>query len=174
MINVDLFFQVFNLNGRYFILDQLMIFASTSLIYLTFLLSLLLAFKGSIKERKALLLIIITLPIAVLLIKFIHLFIFEPRPWVAFDLIPLTDFDADASFPSRHATISAVLGFSYLFFKSKWAPLFLFIAAWIGFSRIFVGVHYPLDVLGGFATALLALVLAVQVKKIFYRLFLTV
>jgi undecaprenyl-diphosphatase len=35
------------------------------------------------------------------------------------------------------------------------APLFFGIAAIVGYSRIYIGIHYPLDVIGGAAIGLL-------------------
>jgi undecaprenyl-diphosphatase len=35
------------------------------------------------------------------------------------------------------------------------APLFFCIAAIVGYSRIYMGIHYPLDVIGGAAIGLL-------------------
>jgi len=145
---------------------KLMVFGATYLIYLTFLLVLILGFKGGIKEKKAFLLIILGLPIAILLIKFIHLFYFEPRPFVAFHFTPIVAQIADASFPSRHATIAAIIAFSYTIFQSKWALLFLPIMVWIGIARVYVGVHYPLDIIGGFITAIIALAIIVQIKRL--------
>lgn len=172
MDNTTLFFQIFNLNGQSWVLDQLMIFGSTYLIYLTFLLVLVLSLKGKIDERKALLLIILGIPIAVLLIKGVHIFYYEPRPFVTFSFAPIVPEEANASFPSRHATISAVIAFAFVYFQSKWAPLILFIMIWIGLSRIFVGVHYPLDIIGGFIVAIAAIFICLQIKKILEACFL--
>lgn len=174
MDNVTLFFTIFNLHGHSQILDQLIIFAAEPLIYLIMLLSLVLIFKGGIKEKKAFLLAFLGIIIAILLIKFIHLFFFEPRPWVTFNLAPLADHSPDASFPSRHATIIAVIAFTYIYFKSKWSILFLPVMLLIGFSRVFVGVHYPLDILGGFITAIVALTVALQIKKLIEKFFLRI
>ena len=165
MNNTDLFFSIFNLNGKFWLLDQTMIFGATTLIYLIFLLCLILAFKGSIKEKKAVLLIILGLPLAFILIKIIHLFFYENRPFAALHFLPIVAEKMDASFPSRHATIAAVIAFSFTFFKSKWALLLLPVMLWIGTARVFVGVHYPQDILGGFAVAAIALFLSVQIKK---------
>lgn len=166
MDNTSLFLLIFNLNGRFWLLDQLMIFSTTTLIYLTILLTLILAIKGKMKEKKAFLLLVLAIPIAVLIIKTIHLFYFEQRPFVDFGFLPIVLEETDASFPSRHATIASVIAFAYAYLKSKWAFVLLPIALLIGISRIYVGVHYPLDVLGGFATGIISLAIAVQIKKI--------
>ncbi|GAB4368910.1 MAG: phosphatase PAP2 family protein [Calditrichia bacterium] len=54
------------------------------------------------------------------------------------------------SFPSSHATNMA--GFAVLFslFYSRQWYIYWSLAVLIGFSRVYVGKHYPLDVLGGF------------------------
>ncbi|MGZ8783443.1 MAG: phosphatase PAP2 family protein [Gaiellaceae bacterium] len=76
---------------------------------------------------------------------------------------PLLESPSTYSFPSGHATVSfacaTVLAVAAP--RLRWALLGL--AAAIAFSRVYVGVHYPFDVLGGavlgvaIATALLRL-----------------
>lgn len=148
-----------------------MIFSTNYVIYLSFFAIFLIAFKGKIKDRKALILILISFPLAILLIKFIHFFINEPRPFVTFNFEPLADNNPNASFPSRHATIMAIIAFAYTYFKSKWGIFFLIMMILVGVSRIYVGVHYPLDVLGGFITGLISLILAFQIIKFLKRRF---
>lgn len=165
-MNTDLFFQIFNLSGNNSLLDNLMIFATIDLIYLMIFLVFILSIKGKIKEKKAMFLIILSLPIAVLLIKAIHIFYSEPRPFVSYQFPPLVSEKMNATFPSRHTVISSVIAFSYLYFKSKWAPLFLFAMIWIAISRVYVGVHYPLDLLGGLIVSALSLKIALWIKKV--------
>ncbi len=67
----------------------------------------------------------------------------------------LTDCNTSYSFPSSHA----VNIFAAAFFLSqplkKLSPLFFGIAGIIGYSRVYIGIHYPLDVIGGAAIGLL-------------------
>ena len=53
------------------------------------------------------------------------------------------------SFPSGHTqtVFAAVVYLSLL--QRRWAPLFLSLAIAVGLSRIYMGLHFPLDVLGG-------------------------
>ena len=59
------------------------------------------------------------------------------------------------SFPSSHAANmgSSMLLLSLVF--KRWIPLFVLIALLVGLSRIYLGLHYPSDVLGGYALGLL-------------------
>jgi len=79
---------------------------------------------------------------------------------------------ADFSFPSGHATYSMtfVLALVLLNWDSPRRPWLLALgglfALGIGFSRVYLGVHYPSDVLGGW---LLAIAWALTLHQIMFR-----
>ena len=54
------------------------------------------------------------------------------------------------AFPSSHATNISAVAVLFSFFYRKATPVFITIAFLVGLSRIYVGVHYPADVLFGF------------------------
>lgn len=73
------------------------------------------------------------------------------RSFVQFDKIsPLFNPNQEYSFPSTHATIFSALAFSVFFLHKKAGYLLMFFALLIGLSRIIAGVHFPVDILGGF------------------------
>ena len=59
------------------------------------------------------------------------------------------------SFPSSHAVNIFAAAFFLAQMFRRLAPLIFVIAAVVGYSRIYIGVHYPLDVIGGAAIGLL-------------------
>lgn len=165
MENTAFFFQIFNLSRQNLLLDALMIFGAEYLIFVAYFLALILAVKRENKGRKIFILTIIGIIIAQIITYLIRIFYFEPRPFITFPITPLIDHTAAASFPSTHTSTMAALAFSYMIYNSKYTLLFLFFMLWVGFARVFTGVHYPFDIVGGVATGLVSVRLAWILKN---------
>lgn len=82
----------------------------------------------------------------------------------------------DFSFPSGHATIAVALyGFlAYLLFRKTKQKIYIFSAfvliLLLGFSRLYLGVHYVTDVIAGYLVGLLALMAGISLREwLFYR-----
>lgn len=67
------------------------------------------------------------------------------------------------SFPSNHAANNMAIAVMLALFAPRLWPYFLSWALIIGFSRIYVGVHYPGDVVGGFALGAMCSLLIYQI-----------
>ena len=57
------------------------------------------------------------------------------------------------SFPSGHVTDNVIIGTMCVLFFRRWGALYFIVAAAVGYSRIYLGAHWPSDVFG---TAFLA------------------
>lgn len=71
----------------------------------------------------------------------------------------------DPSFPSDHTTAAFAIGVAVLLFDSVAGVLFLTVAALIGVGRVFVGEHYPGDVLGGIMIGTAAALVVVRLGR---------
>jgi len=66
----------------------------------------------------------------------------------------------DASFPSDHATVFASVALSLLLDGAVWLAATTFLAGLaVAWARIFLGVHFPFDMLGALLVSALAVVL---------------
>ena len=71
----------------------------------------------------------------------------------------------DPSFPSDHASAAFAIAFTILLFDLTAGSIFLAAAAVIAIGRVFVGAHYPADVLAGALVALAASLLVVRLGQ---------
>lgn len=91
----------------------------------------------------------------------------RPRPFTEIEgLIPLIKKPTDFSFPSGHTTASFAVALVMLrMLPKKYGIPAVVLAALVAFSRLYLGVHYPTDVLAGFLVALAGSTLAVWIVR---------
>jgi len=76
----------------------------------------------------------------------------EARPYVTHPhILRLADFTTDFSFPSDHAVMGGAVAAGLLPVNRRLGLLACLAAALMAFTRVYIGAHYPWDVLGGLA-----------------------
>ena len=100
-------------------------------------------------NRRAVLTAALGAALANALLKTMNLLYFRPRPFAHHPVNTLFYHPSDSSFPSNAAALGFAIAAGVWFYNRTWGSALLFIAALFGLSRIFGGVHYPLDVLAG-------------------------
>lgn len=73
----------------------------------------------------------------------------RPRPFVEHDVNLLIGEVNHAAFPSGHAAFYFGLAAAIFFYNKRIGVVFLGAAAVISLARVFVGVHWPFDILAG-------------------------
>lgn len=160
-LNLFIFFQIQKLKGKIWGLNHLMIFGAEAVIYITLALMGVLAITTSGIYRQSFISSIIAIPLSLIIVLLIHIFIKEKRPYIKFGFTPLVKFYRNLSFPSTHTTIMTILALSSLYYHTNLAIPLLILLLWVAIARIYIGVHFPIDILGGFITGLISLSLVV-------------
>jgi len=89
------------------------------------------------------------------------------RPCFALNNVRLLiDQSRSPSFPSSHAANNAAMATLFSVQYKRYTIIFISIALLVSYSRIYVGVHYPSDVLGGIFIGILCSAMILLLEKL--------
>lgn len=97
----------------------------------------------------------------------IRYFYNRPRPFLALHFDPLF-IESSNSFPSGHAAFFFALAASLFFFNKKWSYWLFAFSVVNGIARVFAGVHWPSDILGGMILGVISAFIVQKLLGKFY------
>lgn len=159
--NNYLFKLIFGLSHRNFLIDDIGVFLAEYLPYLLVLGSLIFIFlfegwkKRILVFSEGLMALILSRGIITEAVRF---FYHSPRPFKALNLPALIN-ESSFSFPSGHAALFFALATTIFYLSRRLGIWYFALASVNGIARIFVGVHWPFDILGGAIVGILSAML---------------
>lgn len=151
-MDIIVFRALNNFAAAYATLDPLIIFLADNLGYLLLGAFIYFLFTHHDRKRGAReIATVLLIAVAAWLVAFtMKHFFYTPRPFIALpDVTLLLPHEADGAFPSGHATFYSALAMGMYFYHKKIAVIFAVSAVVIGIARVMVGVHFPVDIIGG-------------------------
>jgi undecaprenyl-diphosphatase len=153
--------MVNNLGKEYWFLNPAWVFIAEYVIFLLALAAIFFWFTNGKKNRVMVVCAVMTAPLAVIFGKIAGLFYSNYQPFAELSNVnQLIEKTVGNSFPSDHTILVFAFCVTFWLFQKGWGFLWLLLAALVGISRIWVGVHYPADVLAGAAISTLTAVAA--------------
>jgi undecaprenyl-diphosphatase len=90
----------------------------------------------------------------------------NPRPFVVGDFTPLIPHAANNGFPSDHTLLVSAIAAVCSFYSRRVGAILWMIALYVGMSRVYVGVHHPVDIVGSAVIAVVVSLIVFQGIKV--------
>lgn len=170
---MNLILEKFNIGGFRFIndlaghnvwLDKFMMFAADKMGYLLILFVLIIFWKKENFKRVVFVSLGSAIVARFVFVSIFRYLIYSPRPFLVLENVNiLMNHQLESSFPSGHASFYFALATGVYLYNKKAGRIYLFLAGLMGLARIFVSVHWPLDILAG---AILGWATALMINKV--------
>ena len=163
-MNKEIFLFINSFAGKNHILDLIMIAAAKAMPYIFILALFYLWFS---KRKNEALFAGYATTLGIVINGIIGLVYFHPRPFMEHLGTLLIHHKASSSFPSNHTTFTMSIALMLLTFKSTriLGIVLTILALWCGIARIYVGVHWPFDILGSITVSIIAVIIIVLLKN---------
>ena len=120
------------------------------------------------KTRKLGTVLLIAEIICTLAFSGIKIIVERPRPFINYPIELIVPEPNGYSFPSGHSTGAFAAAVTFLFFNRKIGVGLTLFAVFAAFSRMYLFVHYPTDVIAGAVLGTLSAIMAYYLVRLYY------
>lgn len=157
-LDLIIFNTFHELTGRYNFLDWLGMFLADYLAYFLILGFIIIFFRYRYSVRFFAFTILVFLLSRGVFVEILRFVFPRLRPFAELNFSPLIAPPDGWAFPSGHAAVFFALAFALWLVNKRWSLWFLAAAVLMGIARVFVGVHWPTDILAGALTGFLSVI----------------
>ncbi|WP_102275715.1 undecaprenyl-diphosphatase [Cytobacillus massiliigabonensis] len=156
------FMHINRLSGRGSAIDVLMIWISKRIRFVFIFVLVFMWFRND-SYKNAANKAVLSMGITLFIHTLIKWFYFKPRPFVKNRVGILIPSKIDSTFPSKHALLVFAISTSIFLYDRFLGSIMWVLSILTGFSRIWVGHHYPSDIIG---SAFIASITSIILDKI--------
>lgn len=112
-----------------------------------------------------------------IIVQILKNYLAVPRPLAVLELVHLVGAKHyKSSFPSGHTASAFAVGYLFCSYYTRrsWKALVVFLAVLVGYSRVYIGVHFPMDVVAGAGIGVFCTKFALTYKRVVLEWFNTV
>jgi len=149
-MNVDLFRTINDLGKEYTYLNNFFIFMADYMVFVLAFIALIFWFTRREENRMMIISATISFILAEMMGKIAGTLHSNNQPFAELSNVnKLIEKAVDNSFPSDHTILFFAFCMTFFIYQKRWRYIWIMLALVVGISRIWVGVHYPADVIVG-------------------------
>jgi undecaprenyl-diphosphatase len=149
-MNVDLFRTINDLGKEYTYLNNFFIFMAEYMVFVLAFIALIFWFTRREENRMMIISATISFILAEMMGKIAGTLHSNNQPFAELSNVnKLIEKAVDNSFPSDHTILFFAFCMTFFMYQKRWRYIWIMLALVVGISRIWVGVHYPADVIVG-------------------------
>jgi undecaprenyl-diphosphatase len=149
-MNVNLFRTINDLGKEYTYLNNFFIFMAEYMVFILAFIALIFWFTRREENRMMIISATISFILAEMMGKIAGTLHSNNQPFAELSNVnKLIEKAVDNSFPSDHTILFFAFCMTFFIYQKRWRYIWIMLALVVGISRIWVGVHYPADVIVG-------------------------